>query len=330
MPGLAVTVQVAMPVSLSALTLQLTSWADLGLEAQGAIEAAGLGSAEGVEGEVHGVRAFRIDGRGEPGDGELGELDGICDRRTALRGDGGGGDLYGLDGRTLGDGAEVFGEEVFELLGVEVAGDGDAGVVGGVELLVEVANVIDAGGFDIGVGADDVAVVGVFPGEEELEHLFIGEVVGLAFALAALIADDVTLVGELGAVQAFHEEAHAVRLKPEAELKLVGGEGLEVVGAVEVGGAVDVGRACSLDVLDVGFLADVLRAFKHHVLKEVGEASAAGALVERADVVPEVDGDEGEAVILVGDDLEAVGEGVGLVLDLRELEGGGGWGGGVG
>jgi hypothetical protein len=57
------------------------------------------------------------------------------------------------------------------------------------------------------------------------------------------------------------------------------------------------------------------------VLEEVGEAGAAGTLVERADVVPEVDGDEREAVIFVGDDLEAVGEGVGLVLDLGELEG---------
>ena len=56
------------------------------------------------------------------------------------------------------------------------------------------------------------------------------------------------------------------------------------------------------------------------MFEEVGEAGAAGALVEGADVVPEVDGDEGEAVVDVGDDGEAVGQGVLLELDLGELE----------
>ena len=80
----------------------------------------------------------------------------------------------------------------------------------------------------------------------------------------------------------------------------------------------------------MGLFADVLGAFEHHVLEEVGEAGAAGALVEGADVVPEVDGDEGQAVIFVGDDGEAVGEGVLLVLNLGELDGGGESGGGEG
>ena len=95
----------------------------------------------------------------------------------------------------LGDGAEVFGEERLQLGGVEVAGDGDAGVVGGVELLVEVADVVDAGGFDVGVGADDGGVVGMLLREEHVVDLLVGEFVGSAFALAALVADDVALVG---------------------------------------------------------------------------------------------------------------------------------------
>ena len=36
--------------------------------------------------------------------------------------------------------------------------------------------------------------------------------------------------------------------------------------------------------------------------------------------VPEVDCDEGQAMVFVGDDLEAVGQGEGLVLDLGDLE----------
>ncbi len=71
----------------------------------------------------------------------------------------------------------------------------------------------------------------------------------------------------------------------------------------------------------MGLFADVLGAFKHHVLEEVGEAGAAGTLVERADVVPEVDGYEGQAMIFVGEDDEAVGQGELFVLELGDLEG---------
>jgi hypothetical protein len=71
----------------------------------------------------------------------------------------------------------------------------------------------------------------------------------------------------------------------------------------------------------VGFFADVLGAFEHHVLEEVGKAGAAGTLVERADVVPEVDGYEGEAVVFVSEDDEAVGQGELFVLELGDFEG---------
>ena len=145
-------------------------------------------------------------------------------------------------------------------------------------------------------------------------------VVGGAFVLAALVADDVALVGELGAVEAFEQEAHAVAFQPEGEFQLVAGDRLEVVGAVEVGGAVDVGRAGALEVFEVGFFAYMLGALEHHVLEEVGEAGASGALVDRPDVVPEVDGDEGEAMVFVGEDDEAVGQFVLFVL-IRDLQG---------
>ena len=71
----------------------------------------------------------------------------------------------------------------------------------------------------------------------------------------------------------------------------------------------------------MGFFADVLGALEHHVLEEMGEAGAAGALVEGADVIPEVDGDEREAMVFVHVDDETVGHGVGFVLELGDLEG---------
>jgi hypothetical protein len=71
----------------------------------------------------------------------------------------------------------------------------------------------------------------------------------------------------------------------------------------------------------VVFFRDVLGAFEHHVLEEVGEAGAAGTLVEWADVVPEVDCYEGQAVVFMREDDESVGQGEFFVLELGHLEG---------
>ena len=60
----------------------------------------------------------------------------------------------------------------------------------------------------------------------------------------------------------------------------------------------------------------VLGSLEHQVLEEVGEPGRAGALVLRSDVVPEVDGHNRTVVILVQDDVEAVGE---RVPDIRNL-----------
>jgi hypothetical protein len=64
----------------------------------------------------------------------------------------------------------------------------------------------------------------------------------------------------------------------------------------------------------------VLGAFEHHVLEEVGEAGAAGALVERADVVPEVDGYERESVVFVQEEDETIRHGELFVLEFRDLQ----------
>ena len=63
---------------------------------------------------------------------------------------------------------------------------------------------------------------------------------------------------------------------------------------------------------------DVLRPLEHHVLEEVREAGAAGRLVHRADVVPDVHGDERQPLILGKDHLEAVGERVLLEGNRRQ------------
>ena len=149
------------------------------------------------------------------------------------------------------------------------------------------------------VRADDVGVIGmIFRKQLVVERFFdqpIGRVLG---GLAPLVAHDVALVGEPFLVELAEQIAHAIAFEPQRELKLVGGQSLEVVGAIEVGGAVDVARARRLQILIMHLRADVLRAFEHHVLEQVGETGAPGALVGRADVVPEIDGDQRQPVVL--------------------------------
>src|SRR5262249_52169115 len=105
------------------------------------------------------------------------------------------------------------------------------------------------------------------------------------------------------------EEATAVGRQPQGEVEVVGGEGLVVVGAVEPGRAVG-HPAHLLDVVEVLVGFDVLAALEQHVLEEVGEAGPAWPLVLRADVIPEVDGDQGEAAVEVEDDAQPVSQGV--------------------
>ena len=52
----------------------------------------------------------------------------------------------------------------------------------------------------------------------------------------------------------------------------------------------------------------VLRALEHQVLEQVGEPALAPLLVLRADVIPEVHGDERQVPLAADDHVEAVGE----------------------
>jgi len=125
-------------------------------------------------------------------------------------------------------------------------------------------------------------------------------------AAAALLADDLTLrqhhlVGE-------PEIGHAVRLVLHHDFQAVGGDRL-VVGGVVPGGEGVLAPAVGGD--DVGELArrQVLGTLEHQVLKEMGEARFAGLLVGGADAVPDRMVDDGRAVVLHHDHLQAVVEG---------------------
>ena len=140
---------------------------------------------------------------------------------------------------------------------------------------------------------------------EELGDEAVGAVL---VVLAALVLHDVALSGERLLVHVVEQETHAVTLQPERELEPVARHRLVVVRAVLRGRAVDVRRAGTLEVAEVRVFGHVLAALEHHVLEEVREAVPALRLVLRPDVVPDVDGDDGRAVILVQHHPQAVGQ----------------------
>ena len=62
----------------------------------------------------------------------------------------------------------------------------------------------------------------------------------------------------------------------------------------------------------------MLGSLEHQVLEQVREPGHAGALVLRPDVVPDVDRDDRHVMVLVDDDVEAIGE---RSLGEREVDG---------
>ena len=99
---------------------------------------------------------------------------------------------------------------------MDVAGDGEAGVIGRVVLAEEFAHVVDARRLDVVVRADDVGVVGMIFREELMVEFLLNQSVGRVLdRLTALVANHVPLIREPLAVQLPQQVAHAVAFEPE-------------------------------------------------------------------------------------------------------------------
>ena len=68
-------------------------------------------------------------------------------------------------------------------------------------------------------------------------------------------------------------------------------------------------------------LAHVLRALKHHVLEQMREAGAALCLVHRPDVIPQINGNQGQAMVFVQQHGQAVWQRVTLIGEGGHLQG---------
>ena len=193
------------------------------------------------------------------------------------------------------------------LIRLDVADDGEHGVVRCVVQPEERRDVLHGGRVEILHRSDRGVVIGMAVGEDRAEKLLDPRAVRpVVVRPALLVLHDLALVVEVLLRERVEERAHAIGLEPERELELVARQGLEVVRAVEPRRAVH-RPAGGLDESDVLGLPDVCGALEHDVLEEVGEARLAGHFVLRADVVPDVHRDDRCEVILGDDESEAVG-----------------------
>ena len=171
---------------------------------------------------------------------------------------------------------------------------------GPVEAIEERPHVVDGGRLQILVRADRRPVVGVVGRVHRLGDGQLGAAVGAVLVrLPPLVLHDLALLLELLVGDDVGERGQAIGLEPEERLQQIARPDLVVVRPVVAGGAVVVAAPALHDGVErrVGRVA---RAHEHQVLEQVREPGAAGRLVLRADVVPEIDGDERAAAVRCG------------------------------
>ena len=201
------------------------------------------------------------------------------------------GRLLGVGGiqppRRLRDRAEVFRRQ-FEGLGrLEFPRHDQHDVVGLVEALVKVAEVFDRHPLDVGTIADRrLAVVVPFVGCR-LDALR-EDTLRAVLAALELVADNGELGEEVLPLDEAVDEPIALEVDGEVEVFVTGGEGLEVVRAVDVCRAVEAG---AMVAQRLRHLRESRRSLEDKVLEEVGHPCLTVALVARADEHRHVDRD---------------------------------------
>ena len=195
--------------------------------------------------------------------------------------------------------------ELLDLVGGDVAGDDQDGVVGRVEAAIEFERIFARELLDLVPPADDRPAIGMVEIERCI-HL-------LGQARAGIVRDPHVLLFQhhlqlgLHHVVGQHQAGHAVGLELHQELELVAGGALEIAGEV-VGGEGVLRAADGRDRLREQALRVLLRALEQQMFEEVGEPRLAGRLVGGADAIPDHVGDDRRAAIGNHHDFEAVGE----------------------
>ena len=125
--------------------------------------------------------------------------------------------------------------------------------------------------------------------------------------MALFVLDDAALAFKHRLGQIAGEEAHAIGFQIQGALQSGQRHVFKEVGAVIAGGAIAIVGAEIIHRL-TETMRIVRAAIEEKVFEQMGKPGAATTLIARADVIPEVDGHQGHAVVFVHDHGEAVVE----------------------
>ena len=210
--------------------------------------------------------------------------------------------------RACRDRAEMSLDGGDDLLFINVANNGEDGIVRCVPGGEEVAHILERGGVEVFHGADGWVMVRVPLRIRERKEFDVGAAVRLVVVAGALLVlHHVALVVEVRLIKSGEECAESIGLHPEDQLRPFCWHGGEVVGAVEPGGGVPL-SADRFNQGEVLRLGDVLGALEHEVFKEVRESGAPSAFIFRANVIPDVDGGDRRGAINDEEEAQAIGE----------------------
>ena len=237
-----------------------------------------------------------VDARREPAEKEARQPHAVGHRLPLHRGEHGGRRRDRLHRCALRHLAEPLLHERPGPVEVDVAGNHQTGVVGRVVLLEELHDVLVAGRRQVLHVADGWPAIGMPGRPEHLVELDRRHPVWpVLVALTPLVLHHVALpVDPLGRHRV-EEVRHPVGLEEERQLQRIRRHVHDVVRAVVARRAVVVAAGRLEKRVELALL-HVLRPFEHQVLEEVREAGAAGTLVGRAHVIPDVDGHDGTLV----------------------------------
>ncbi len=157
--------------------------------------------------------------------------------------------------------------------------------------------------------------------EELVKKAFFDDAVRSVFqALPPLVAHHVLLVRKIRLAELIGKIAHAVGLQPQRQLQLIRRKCFEIIRAVKIRRSVDVRCAGRFQIAIVRAARHVFRTFKHHVLEKMREAGAARHFIRRANVIPQVDRNEWEPMILGQNDIEPVLQFIFFEFQLRHFK----------
>src|SRR5579875_92801 len=189
---------------------------------------------------------------------------------------------------------------------IDITDDDEHGVVGRVVGVEKSANVGEGSGVEVGEIAVKIVSVGpiakcnrrqIEPGKTAVR--------AIENIHANFFFDHVALIAEIFVVN--FESTHAVGFEPEDAFEGVGGNNFEIVGEVVIRGAVQ-NAAGGVDEANVFHFPGVLGALKHHVLEEMGEATASARLEAKADLIIDAHGGDGRGMVGRNDDAQAICE----------------------